>query len=255
MKKLLALTVVLVMALVSVSALAEATTLKVGINPEFPPFESLDDAGNVIGFDADLAAEISKDIGATLEFESTSFDSIVTGVQTGLYDLGISGIYITEERLANVDFSAPYLQDRQSCIVKVSDTSITDNASLMGKKIGSQAGTTGIDAAEASTDESNVYSYTKALDAVMDLQGGKLDAVITDTPVAKLLLAQLNDANLTISPTVTFDVEYYGIAIPKGNTDLKTKIDASIQRMTDDGTIAALVEKWGITSGLVEAAQ
>ena len=255
MKKLIALLVALTMVLVNVAALAETATLKAGTSPDFPPFESLDDAGNVIGFDADLAAAVGAIIGAEIVFESTSFDSIVTGVQTGLYDLGISGIYITEERLANVDFSAPYLQDGQSCIVKVSDTSITDNASLMGKKIGSQAGTTGIDAAEASTDESNVYSYTKALDAVMDLQGGKLDAVITDTPVAKLLLAQLNDASLTISPTVTFDVEYYGVAIPKGNTDLKTMIDASIKRMTDDGTIAALVEKWGITSGLVEAAQ
>ena len=111
----------------------------------------------------------------------------MTGVQTGLYDLGISGIYITEERLANVDFSEPYLQDSQSCIVKA-DTAITDNASLMGKKIGSQAGTTGIESAEAVTTEDNVFSYTKALDAVMDLQGGKLDAVITDTPVAKRIL-------------------------------------------------------------------
>ena len=254
MKKIIALLVALTMVLTAAFALAETATLKAGTSPDFPPFESLDDAGNVIGFDADLAAAIGKIIGMDITFEATSFDSIVTGVQTGLYDLGISGFYITEERLANVDFSVPYLQDSQSAIVKV-DTDITDNASLMGKKIGSQAGTTGIDAAEASNDESNVYSYTKALDAVMDLQGGKLDAVITDTPVAKLLLAQLNDANLTISPTVTFDVEYYGIAIPKGNTDLKTKIDASIQRMTDDGTIAALVEKWGITSGLVEAAQ
>ncbi|NLI23073.1 MAG: transporter substrate-binding domain-containing protein, partial [Clostridiales bacterium] len=170
MKKLFALMVVLAMLVVSVAAMAEAATLKAGTSPDFPPFESMDDAGAGVGFDADLAAAISEKIGMQIVFEATNFDSIVTGVQTGLYDLGISGMYITEERMANVDFSIPYLEDSQSCIVKVG-TDITDNASLMGKKIGSQTGTTGIDTAEALTGEGNVYSYTKALDAVMDLQG------------------------------------------------------------------------------------
>ncbi len=245
MKKFLALLVSVLLTLSCAAALAETTVLKAGTSPDFPPFESMDDDGNVIGFDADLAAEISKDIGMEIVFEATSFDSIVTGVQTGLYDLGISGFYITEERQMNVDFSIPYLQDGQSCIVKV-DSDITDNASLMGKKIGSQTGTTGMDAAEASTDMNNVFAYTKALDAVMDLQGNKLDAVITDTPVAKRILKELGDDTLTISDTVVFDAEYYGIAIPKGNADLKAKIDASIERMQADGTIDALVVKWDI---------
>ncbi len=246
MKKLIAFVLALSLALVAFAATAEtAATLKAGTSPDFPPFESMDDNNNVIGFDADLAAEISKDIGMQIVFEATNFDSIVTGVQTGLYDLGISGMYITEERMANVDFSVPYLKDTQSCIIKV-DSGLADNAALKGKKIGSQAGTTGIDSAEASTDESNVYSYTKALDAVMDLQGGKLDAVITDTPVAKRILAELNDSTLVISDTISFPSQDYGIAIPKGKADLKAKIDASIQRMQADGTIDALVKKWDI---------
>jgi polar amino acid transport system substrate-binding protein len=245
MKKLIALLVALTMVLVNVAALAETVTLKAGTSPDFPPFEALDDAGNVIGFDADLAAAIGAVIGAEIVFEPTSFDSIVTGVQTGLYDLGISGFYITEERLANVDFSVPYLQDSQSAIVKV-DSDITDNASLMGKKIGSQSGTIGLESAEASTDEGNVFAYTKALDAVMDLKGSKLDVVITDTPVAKKILAELNDPTLTISETVSFGVEYYGIALPKGQDELKAKINAAIEALIADGTIDELVTKWEI---------
>lgn len=247
MKKIVAFLTVLSLLVVSFAAVAETTTLKAGTSPDFPPFESMDDNENVIGFDADLAAEISKDIGMTIVFEATNFDSIVTGVQTGLYDLGISGFYITDERKMNVDFSIPYLEDSQSCIVKV-DSDITDNASLMGKKIGSQTGTTGMESAEASTDESNVYAYTKALDAVMDLKGNKLDAVITDTPVAKRILQELNDSSLTICEGVTFGAEYYGIALAKGQDELKAKIDASIKRMQDDGTIDALVQKWDIYS-------
>ena len=83
MKKIIALLVALMLVLVSVAALAETTSLKAGTSPDFPPFESLDDAGNVIGFDADLAAAIGKIIGMDIVFEATSFDSIVTGVQTG----------------------------------------------------------------------------------------------------------------------------------------------------------------------------
>ncbi len=245
MKKIIALLVALMLVLVSVAALAETTSLKAGTSPDFPPFESLDDAGNVIGFDADLAAAIGKIIGMDIVFEATSFDSIVTGVQTGLYDLGISGFYITEERQANVDFTEPYLQDSQSAIVKV-DSDITDNASLMGKKIGSQSGTIGMESAEASTEEDNVFAYTKALDAVLDLKGGKLDAVITDTPVAKKILAELNDPTLTLSDTVTFGVEDYGIALAKGQDELKAKLDAAIKSLIADGTIDQLVEKWAI---------
>ncbi len=66
------------------------------------------------------------------------------------------------------------------------------------------------------------------------------------TPVAKRILKELGDDTLAISDTVVFDAEYYGIAIPKGNTDLKAKIDASIERMQADGTIDALVVKWDI---------
>lgn len=253
MKKMIAFLTVLSLLLVSFAAVAETTTLKAGTSPDFPPFESMDDNDSVIGFDADLAAEISKDIGMDIVFEATNFDSIVTGVQTGLYDLGISGFYITDERKMNVDFSIPYLEDSQSCIVKVG-SDITDNASLAGKKIGSQTGTTGMDAAEASTDEGNVYAYTKALDAVMDLKGNKLDAVVTDTPVAKRILKELNDDSLTICEGVTFDVEYYGIALAKGQDELKAKIDASIERMQNDGTIDALVQKWDIYSENSDAA-
>jgi ABC-type amino acid transport substrate-binding protein len=94
MKKFLALLVSVMLTLSCAAALAETTVLKPA-PPDFPPFESMDDNGNVIGFDADWPRNLQ---GHRMDivFEATSFDSIVTGVQTGLYDLGISGFYITE---------------------------------------------------------------------------------------------------------------------------------------------------------------
>jgi polar amino acid transport system substrate-binding protein len=118
----------------------------------------------------------------------------------------------------------------------------------MGKKIGSQTGTTGMDAAEASNGQQQCVSLTtKALDAVMDLQGNKLTPSSPIRPWPSASLKELGDDTLAISDkTVAFDAEYNAIAIPKGNTDLKAKIDASIERMQADGTIDALVVKWDI---------
>ena len=243
MKKFLVM--VLAMALALAPALA-ANALVAGTNPEFQPFEFMDDDENVIGFDADLAAELSKDLGVEIQFESTAFDSIVPGIASGKYDLGISGFYITEERLMNVDFSIPYLQDSQSCIVKAGG-SVTDEESLKGKKIGSQTGTLGMESAEEFTDEGNIFGYNSALNAIMELQGGKLDAVITDTPVANRIVKELNDPDIMILDAIAFEVNFYGVALPKGSA-LKAQVDASIQRMLDDGTIDALVEKWDIFS-------
>ena len=245
MKKIFAMLVVLSMLLVTVGALAEATTLKAGINPEWAPFESLDDAGNIVGFDADLVTAINAQSGLNIVFESTNFDSIITGVQTGLYDLGISCISVTEERQVNVDFTTPYLTSGP-CLVSKLDGGLTDSASLMGKRIGGQSGTTGIEKAEELTDQDNVFSYTKALDAVMDLVKGNLDAVIVDKPVAQQILTQLNNANLAISDTVTFDPEEYAIAIAKGKDDIKAKLNTAIEALTADGTIATLADKWDV---------
>ena len=246
MKKLVAMILSVMMVMACASAMAEIKSeLVAGTNPEFQPFEFMDDSNNVIGFDADLAAELAKDMGVTITFEATGFDSIVPGIATGKYDLGISGFYINEERLESVDFSIPYLEDSQSCIVKVGGA-VTDAESLKGKTIGSQTGTVGMEAAETYTDADKCLGYANPTLAIQELLGGKLDAVITDTPVAKRILKELNDPSLTILDTIDFDKEYYAVALPKGSDELKAAIDASITRMIDDGTIDALVVKWDV---------
>ena len=245
MKKLIALMTTLTLLLFSFAAMAETTTLKVGISPDFPPFESLDDQGKLVGFDIDMASEVAKDLGVTLDYVTAEFSDIIPGVAKGQFDLGISAFSITQERLADVDFSAAYLENGLCCIVRA-DSGITDQASLMGLKIGVQTGTTSVEEAENCTDEDSVSCFVEALDAVKELQAGRLDAVITDSPVATRILKELADSTLIISDTIAFETETYGIVLPKGNEELKAKIDASIQRMTEDGTLEALAQKWDI---------
>jgi len=142
-----------------------------------------------------------------------------------------------------VDFSTSYDNARQACIVRKGGK-VQDADTLKGKLIGVQLGTTGDLAAEDFTAFDKVMRYNKALDAVLELQGGKLDAVIIDLPVAQNLLASLGDENLYILDNIPFEDEFFGIAVKKGNTELLTAVNATLDRIMNDGTYAAIIAKY-----------
>lgn len=242
MKKFVAMVMALALSFTLVSALAEGGVIIMGTNAEFPPFEYTDDAGNVIGFDADLAAEIAKDMGKELKIENMAFDSIVAAVSSGKVNMGVAALSNTEERRVNVDFSDPYFTATQACIVKKGGT-VTDGETLKDKKIGVQAGTTGAIVSESFTAVENIAAFSKALDAMMELQGGKLDAVVVDLPVAKNILAAFADDSLVLVD-VAFEKEEYCIAVAKGQTELLAAINQTLARITTDGTMDALLAKY-----------
>lgn len=245
MKKFAAVFLAALMLLAAGAAVADTDVITAAVSPDFAPFESLDDSGNIVGFDADLAAALADDLGVKIELVSVDFDDILADVQAGKYDLGISGFYITEQRQAIVDFSVPYLTNGQVCIVPA-DSSVTDNAGLMGLKIGAQTGTVSMDVADECTEDGDVFAFTSVSDAVAALQEGKLSAVITDGPVARRIIKELGDDTLQIAEGVTFDTDEYGIAIAKNNDDLEAEINIAIEHMQVDGTIDQLIVKWNV---------
>ena len=218
MKKLFVFALAALMALSCVSALAGQAdkTLNVATNPEFPPFEYVE-GDESVGLDMDIAAEIAKDLGWTLNIVPMSFDSTINEVYSGKCDVAITGLTITDERRLSVDFSTAYYNARQACIVR-KNGKVVDADTLKGTLIGVQLGTTGDLTAEEYTDFDKVMRYNKALDAMLELQGGKLDAVIVDLPVALNLLASVNDDNLYVLDSITFADEYFGIAVKRVNT-------------------------------------
>ena len=240
MKKFAALLLSLVMMTTAFAALAD--TLVVATNPEFPPFEYVE-GEEIVGIDMDIAAEIAKDLGWELEKESMEFASIVNAVKSGQATVGIAGMTINDERKLNVDFSEPYYNAKQAVIVNVKGT-VTDADTLKDKIIGVQLGTTGDSAAEGYTAVDNVMRFPKALDAVMELAGGKLDAVIIDKPVAEQLVKAMNNPELMILDNVPFEDEFFGIAIAKGNEELLASINATLARINEDGTMAAILAKY-----------
>jgi ABC-type amino acid transport substrate-binding protein len=240
MKKIFAvLLAALVLALGAVG-LAEDTTLVVGTNAEFAPFEFIGDDGQVTGIDIDLINAIGEKIGMTIQIENMSFDALIPALASGKIEATISGMTITEERKQSVLFSDPYYQASQKIIVK-EGSAIAGEADLAGKKIGVQLGTTGdLYVTEKFTD-ATVDRYDKGIDAVQDLVNGRLDAVVIDEEPANVFVSQAQ--GLVILEDRLSD-EAYGIALPLGQDELLAKINQALSELKADGTLDATYEKY-----------
>ena len=216
-----------------------------GTSADFPPFEYYaDDAVTVTGFDVDLMTEICNRLGMELQIQDMNFDSIVTGVQTGKLDVGVSGITITDERKESVNFSDSYFVAAQSILVP-KDSPITSYQDLIdGSYVaGVQLGTTG-DIMASEKMAGRVSQFEKYGDALAALMAGKVDCMVLDTGVANAYAAANDLVVLEENFGAAEDAEYYGIAVAKENTELLDQINATLAEMQEDGFIDELTAKY-----------
>ena len=158
---------------------AAGGVLVMATNAEFPPYE-YHDGGEIVGIDVEVAEAIAAKLGMTLEIEDIAFDSIIPELQSGKADFGAAGMTVSEDRLANVDFSDTYTTASQVIIVK-EDSDIAGPDDLAGKFIGVQLGTTGdIYASDYEEQGSTIERYNKGFEAVQAMIQGKIDAVVID---------------------------------------------------------------------------
>ncbi len=226
----------------SSSGNATKETLVVGTNAAFPPFEYVGDDGQPDGFDIALIKAIGEKAGMDVQIQDMEFDSLVSSIGNKI-DVAIAGMTVTEERQKMVDFSDSYYEAVQDVLVP-KGSSIASAKDLEGLKIGVQLGTTG----EFIADEiegAEVSAYNKAVDAVNDLNNGRVDCVIVDKNPAEVFGAQFAD-QLDVLPGTQFDFEpeYYAIAMPKDNKELADKINSALAELKKDGTYDSLVKKY-----------
>ena len=218
--------------------------LVMATNAAFPPYEYVD-GNDYVGIDVEIAGAIAKELGMELQIDDMDFDSIVTSVQTGKADIGVAGMTVTEDRLKNVNFSDSYATGVQVIIV-TEDSDIASPDDLDGKMIGVQQGTTGhIYCADTPENggygEENVIAYPNGASAVEALKNGKVDCVVIDNEPAKAFVAA--NENLKILET-EFVTEEYAIAIAKENTELLEKVNASLTKLKEDGTLQEIIDKY-----------
>ena len=218
---------------------ASDDVLTMATNATFPPYEFYENE-TIVGIDAEIAGLIAEKIGMKLEIVDTEFGSIVAGVQTGKYDMGMAGMTVTEERKESVNFTTSYATGIQSIIVP-EGTEIKSLDDLAGKKIGVQQDTTGhIYAADEFGDEM-VSPFNKGTDAVAALVSGKVDCVIIDNQPAKSFVAA--NEGLSILDT-EYAVEEYAIAIAKENTELLDKVNTALEELIADGSVQLIIDKY-----------
>ncbi len=223
----------------SVDDVKNAGKLVMATSPDFPPFEELQPNGDVIGIEVDILKAIAAKLGVELEIVAMDFESVVPGIEAGKFDVGVSGITITEKRLQSALFTQPYCLAAQAIVV-VEGSPITCKADLEGKKVSVQTGTT----AESYTMDNgyNVLAFAANSDAEMALVNGKVDAWVIDDLTAAEMVAAYNetaDVQLVIlSEAMT--TEPYGFAFNLDSEELVAAVDAILTEMLQNGTIAEI---------------
>ncbi|MGR0159087.1 ABC transporter substrate-binding protein [Paenarthrobacter nitroguajacolicus] len=203
----------------------------------YEPFEFQKD-GKIVGFDMDIAAEIAKDVKAELNVVDSSFEAIETGTALTGCDVSISSISITDVRKSVMDFSTPYLDDDLT-LVASSSSGISNIDGAKGKKVGVQQATTGAQYAKDKGIDAQQFEDSGLL--VQALKAGTIDAAVGNQSV--LGYAIKDDSNLKRVEDYATG-EKLGISIKKGNTAMADAVNATLKRITDDGSLKKFETTW-----------
>ena len=246
MKKLMiAVLVILTVVLPCFAQAASETTYTVAASCDYPPLEYIDDDGNIVGYEMELIQAIAEEMNININIVNVSFDGIIAGIQSKQYDIGASGLTITEDRKQTCDFTTPILQFSLSIVTKKDTEGIANEDDLVGKKVGVQLGTTCQFACEDAGLE--VKTYDEAPSAILDLANGNLDAVVLDSVVAEDFVLANESYSEVLKIAGSFqNSDDMGMAVIKGNTELLNILNEGIQKVTESGKLAEIKAKYGL---------
>lgn len=252
MKKLsvvcMALIMVVGLASCGGSSSEEAKTYKVGLEPTFAPFDTTDEDGNLAGFDVDLMKAIAEDQGFEVTFESLGFDGLIPALQSDNIDIVASGMWASDERKEEVDFSDTYYDSGLVVAVKADNTTIDGVDSLPSDAVvAAQIGTSGAEYVQQLEKDGKIAEakiYDKVTDAIMDVQNGTVIALINDKPVTQEYISKKEGTIKIVGETL--NEESYGIAVKKDNKELLDKINAGLKNLKENGKFDELLEQWNL---------
>ena len=225
----------------------ERTTFIMGIDPEYPPFSYLGDDGNYTGFDVDVCQAVCDSLGWEMKIFGVNWDEKLVQLDSLECDCVWSGMTILDSmKEAGYVISEPYYDNTQVLVVKT-DSGFSSSADLAGKVVAVQLGTSGEallgeegDLADLAATFESVLTCDSFLKCFTELEGGAVDAVFVDLPVAASYVKE-HDGLTVIDEKL--GAEQYGIAFRSGDADLCAKVDAAVQALVKDGTYAKIAEK------------
>ena len=218
-------------------------TLKIAMEGTYPPFNFKDQkTGQLAGYDVEVANLIAARLGLRPNFVTTEWSAILAGLAAGKYDVIVSQVGITDKRQLAFDFSTPYTYSSPQLIVRKNDKTLYAKlADLKGKKVGVGQGSVFEQQVKA-VPGIEVKSYPAAPENLQDLAIGRVDAALNDSLMVAYLL---KNSTLPIQAgALVGNVERMGVAMKKGNPELKAAIDKVLRDAAADGSLKAVSIKW-----------
>lgn len=222
--------------------------LIIGFDDTFVPMGFKDESGETVGFDVDLANAVGEKLNKKIKFQSINWSMKETELNGGNIDLIWNGYSIDDERKQKVEFSKPYLNNTQ-IIVTLADSTINTKADLAGKKVGAQDQSTAVKAVEgdgdimSTFDGGNLVTFEDNNQALMDLEAGRLDAIVVDEILARYYIKARGEEKYKIL-NENFGDEQYGVGIRKGDTKFVEAFNKALDEVIEDGQAAEISNKW-----------
>ena len=220
---------------------ANAQEITFGMEPSYPPFETTNEKGEIIGFDVDVANAICKEIQATCHFKSQSFDALIPSLKAKRFDAAISAMDITEARAKQVSFSNAYYDSTASYVALKGKADLAS-----AKTIGVQNGTTFQQYTAAETKQYNAKSYASLQDAILDLKNGRIDIIFGDTAVLSDMISKEPEIQF-VGEKVT-NKKYFGnglgIAVNKSSKELLESLNKGLETVKANGEYQKIYDKW-----------
>lgn len=256
MKKRISMLLIVVLAISCFTGCGQkkGKTFTVGFDAAFPPYGYMDDNGNYVGFDLDLAAEVAKRNDWTLKLQAIDWDSKDMELESGTIDCIWNGFTMSEDRIDTYTWSDAYVENTQVVVVGA-DSGINVLTDLAGKKVAVQAASSALEALQSDDSKALTDSFAELIQvpdyntAFMYLESGACDAVAMDVGVAKYQIEQRGDKYVMLSETIIS--EQYGIGFFKGNTELRDQVQKSMDEMSADGTLAKIAKDWDLSDCVI----
>jgi polar amino acid transport system substrate-binding protein len=230
----------------SLDKIREKGKFVVGLDDTFAPMGFRDEEGNLVGFDIDLARVTAERMGVEVEFKPVDWDGVILSLRSGMIDVIWNGLTITEERAKQINFTDPYMNNRQVIVVQM-NSPIQTKADLAGKVVGLQMGSSSVNALysdpELVQSLKDIRQYATNAEALMDLQIGRLDAVVVDEMHGRYYyISKKPDVYRVLDEEL--DWEQYGVGVRKEDESFLAELNRVLDELKADGTAEELSIKW-----------
>ncbi|WP_416982293.1 ABC transporter substrate-binding protein [Streptomyces sp. T028] len=246
--------------------------IQVGTNAEYAPMESVE-GGKIVGVDPDIAAALGKQLGVEFKFTSGGFDTLITAVNSGRYDIAMSSITDNKQRQEGLDDSGKKLGEGVDFVdyftagtaiyvQKGNPKGITGMADLCGQTVAVQRGTTYEEALQAQSKTCTgdgkkalkIESFENDTEAQTRVKSGGAVAGVNDYPVAVDMAEKAGGGNTFEVLDEQYEAAPFGIVVAKDNTQLRDALKEAVDAIIEDGSYQKALEKWGAESGAIKQA-